>query len=157
MTKEPWFVRLEKKKATAGRTATFAFPVINGTAHAYVPAKGVLAKRVRALSMIATDLTRAQTLLSLALSNSDALIHEALWTSAISCYGRCFTSGEGRGMKLEASAHLAHLSASLRSVHDGVMHLRHELVAHSGNSGQESLGTRFWTRYVPPWSTRPGG
>lgn len=128
---------LEKRNNVAGREATFAFPVIDGTAHAYAPALGPLAKRVRALSMIATDLDRAQALLSVSLANSDALIHESLWASAIACYGRCFTSGEGRGMKLEALAHLAHLSTSLRAVHDGVMHLRHELVAHAGNSGHE--------------------
>jgi hypothetical protein len=124
--------------AADGKKRTHTFPVIDGQVLPYTPAKGRLAIRLRALALISDDLRRVRLLVTQAMKISDPTIHDALWTSAVSAYGRCFTSADGRGFKLEERDHLSEFTIEQLEFHAAVMRLRHDYVAHAGRNALET-------------------
>lgn len=71
----------------------------------------------------------------------DREIVKALFVAAISFYGKCFTVGQGRPVKLERIM----LPEALRETHDTAMTYRHDYVSHSGARGIES-GRAYFVR-----------
>ncbi|MGU9850283.1 hypothetical protein ACU680_05765 [Pseudomonas koreensis] len=71
----------------------------------------------------------------------DREIVKALFVAAISFYGKCFTVGDGRSVKLERIM----LPEELRETHDTAMTYRHDYVSHSGSRGIES-GRAYFVR-----------
>lgn len=65
--------------------------------------------------------------------DSQSIILQAVWFSAIIVYAKCFTQAEGRGVKLERSM----LPEHLRKSHDSIMEFRNTIVAHAGAGGIE--------------------
>jgi len=55
-------------------------------------------------------------------------IIKGLFVAALTFYGKCFTSCEGRKVKLERNF----LEEKYRSAHDDAIHMRHNFAAHSG-------------------------
>jgi hypothetical protein len=53
---------------------------------------------------------------------------KAMFFAAVTCYGKCFTQADGRGVKLE----LDHVASEHRAKHLEVMEYRHQLTAHAG-------------------------
>jgi hypothetical protein len=65
------------------------------------------------------------------------IILRHLWESSIIGYGRCFVEAEGRKVKLDL-ADLKGLPSNHKALHEGIMDLRHQLVAHAGKSGKKA-------------------
>ncbi len=61
---------------------------------------------------------------------------KGLFISALTFYGKCFTSCEGRRLKLDRNKHI---SEEHRKTHDQVMKLRHNFAAHSGAENFEEV------------------
>ncbi|PKG36912.1 hypothetical protein, partial [Psychromonas sp. Urea-02u-13] len=62
---------------------------------------------------------------------------EAFYLSAIISYGKCFTVGKGRKIKLEASD-IFKSNNHLKKIHDELINQRHNYVAHAGNTTYEA-------------------
>ncbi|WP_064608900.1 hypothetical protein [Photobacterium sp. J15] len=60
---------------------------------------------------------------------------KGLFVAALTFYGKCFTSCEGRKVKLERK----HVPEELQETHDNVMKLRHNFAAHSGAENFEEV------------------
>ena len=60
---------------------------------------------------------------------------KGLYVAALTFYGKCFTSCEGRRVKLDRKI----LGESYQSAHDDVMHMRHNFAAHSGADSFEEV------------------
>lgn len=60
---------------------------------------------------------------------------KGLFVAALTFYGKCFTSCEGRKVKLERKQ----LSEDQQVVHDQIMELRHNFAAHSGAENFEDV------------------
>ncbi len=60
---------------------------------------------------------------------------KGLFVAALTFYGKCFTSCEGRKVKLESSI----FDAEQLEVHDNIMKLRHNFAAHSGAENFEEV------------------
>ena len=68
-----------------------------------------------------------------------------LYVAALTIYGKCFTSAKGRRVKLEKRIFDDHKSnpAQFLSSHEHIMHLRHNLAAHSGTTSLEGTEVVF--------------
>ena len=68
-----------------------------------------------------------------------------LYVAALTIYGKCFTSAKGRRVKLEKRIFDDHMSnpAQYLSSHEYIMHLRHNLAAHSGTTSLEGTEVVF--------------
>lgn len=64
---------------------------------------------------------------------------KALFVAAISFYGKCFTVGRGRRVKLDDPV----VPKNLLEVHEEAMRLRHNYVSHSGEAGVEAGSAVF--------------
>ncbi|MCP4230912.1 MAG: hypothetical protein GY771_12315, partial [bacterium] len=62
-------------------------------------------------------------------------IVKGLYVASLTFYGKCFTSCDGRKLKLKRSF----LGEQYRSAHDEVMHMRHNFAAHSGADSFEEV------------------
>jgi|SRR5690554_749592 len=60
---------------------------------------------------------------------------KGLFVAALTFYGKCFTSCEGRGVKLEKSM----IDPEYLDLHDHIMKLRHNFAAHSGAENFEEV------------------
>lgn len=60
---------------------------------------------------------------------------KGLFVAALTFYGKCFSSCEGRGIKLERG----NISEEFQDAHDHVMKLRHNFAAHSGAENLEEV------------------
>lgn len=60
---------------------------------------------------------------------------KGLYVAALSFYGKCYTSCEGRRTKLEATQ----LNDEYQDAHKSVMHMRHNFAAHSGAENFEEV------------------
>ena len=60
---------------------------------------------------------------------------KGLYVAALTFYGKCFTSCEGRRVKLEKSI----IDVKFRNTHDEVMRMRHNFAAHSGADSFEEV------------------
>ncbi len=113
-------------------------PRLDGKPCPYVVVEGPLAKRVAGLSLISRDIRDVQEILSrLDPHQHDSVGNRALMFGALALYGKCFTQAKDRRITLAAKDIFG--TAEARSSHDRLMHLRHEYVAHGGNTKQEQL------------------
>ncbi|MGQ7860240.1 hypothetical protein ACUN0G_13230 [Pseudomonas sp. 32A] len=67
------------------------------------------------------------------------LICSSLYLSAITLYGKCFTSAEGRIAQLQETQILKRMSESQQKNHAKFMDLRHNWAGHGGNSNHELM------------------
>lgn len=111
----------------------------------YVVLKGPIFDRLCGYHLIRKDLNFAQNaLLSLKgrqESNRDTLIEQCLWFASCVSYAKCFTSAEGRGVKLEQDEVYKGANEKLLETHKLIMHERHEYISHSGNTAYEISNT----------------
>lgn len=61
------------------------------------------------------------------------ILLKALSRAIVITYGKCFTTAEGRRVKLEKNI----ISEACQAMHEELMNARHEYVAHAGNSAHE--------------------
>ena len=61
-----------------------------------------------------------------------------IYSYFVSTYGRCFTDGKGRAGKLQVE----HVPSRYTSVHQRIMHARHNVIAHSGDA-EENYGSMY--------------
>lgn len=70
-------------------------------------------------------------------NNHNEVVRTALWYSSISLYGKCFTDAStSKSSKLESKDCFTKGDKFI-GVHEQIMHLRHNLVAHRGDTIQE--------------------
>ncbi len=68
------------------------------------------------------------------------IIAPSLWYSIVATYGRCFTdASHSQKPKLEKRDCFDHSNSELEQIHDYLMFLRHNFVAHRGNSESEEV------------------
>jgi hypothetical protein len=60
---------------------------------------------------------------------------KGLYVGALTIYGKCFTSCEGRRLKLQKKF----MDQEYRELHDHIMHMRHNFAAHSGSDNFEEV------------------
>lgn len=72
------------------------------------------------------------------LRNPEDSVAELRWHSAVLAYGRCFVSADGRGTKLE-STHVQELGKNQTTLHNKIMELRNQYIAHSGKNEQQRV------------------
>jgi len=65
-------------------------------------------------------------------------IKQTVWESFIIKYAKCFTKAEGRKVKLEAKDLFKNNSVQME-IHHELMELRHQHIAHGGNSKNEFI------------------
>jgi len=151
---KPVNMKLVKVTGPDGKLqGVFAFHVRDGQMCPYVAAKGRFAKRVRSLTMIASDLKRVASFLKLIRGQIEPELVDALWSAAVVGYARCFVSSEGRGTKLERRDHIQNLSPALLKCHDFILNARHNFVAHAGDTKMEQSAVHI---VLQPQSSRPG-
>jgi hypothetical protein len=93
-----------------------------------------LAKSLAGYAEILDDLKRGIASLKRIhlLGIEDDVLLEALFSQAITNYGRCFTPADRRKLKLDKGSPWILNGTIEEAIHDQVMHLRHQLVAHAG-------------------------
>ena len=69
-------------------------------------------------------------------------IKQTVWESFIIKYAKCFTKAEGRKVKLEANDLYKNNSGQME-IHHELMELRHQHIAHGGNSKNEFIDSFF--------------
>mgnify|MGYP000341983542 CR=1 FL=1 len=60
---------------------------------------------------------------------------KGLYVGALTIYGKCFTSCDGRRLKLQKKV----MDKEFRELHEHVMHMRHNFAAHSGSDNFEEV------------------
>lgn len=100
-----------------------------------------LTRRLSGLLLIHNDLQYARDALAVfketCLDASRAVVNQALWSSVIISYGKCFAEARGRKIKLEKKDHLQGASKEELAAHDELIALRNQYVAHAGMSLNE--------------------
>lgn len=71
--------------------------------------------------------------------DQDQLICSSLYLSAITLYGKCFTSAEGRGARLQEAQVFKRMSESQQKKHAKFIDLRHNWAGHGGSSSHELI------------------
>lgn len=71
--------------------------------------------------------------------DQNQLICSSLYLSAITLYGKCFTSAEGRVAQLQETQVLKRMSESQQKSHAKFMDLRHNWAGHGGKSNHELM------------------
>ena len=71
--------------------------------------------------------------------DQDQLICSSLYLSAITLYGKCFTSAEGRVARLQEDQVLKRMSEDQQKKHSKFIDLRHNWAGHGGSSSHELL------------------
>jgi len=87
--------------------------------------------------------------------NESALIRKALYTSLVITYGKCFASANGRRLKLDKSAVFNKETDDLKLLHEQLIEVRNEYIAHGGSTDLESSSVSLvfhpdLTNKVPP-------
>ena len=95
-----------------------------------------IAKRCLALARIETELTQAILLAKMIDAEQQAHVNLAFWQSAIMSYARCFSKAWGRGTTLETE-HVDRAGSTFLPVHDRIMELRNQYIAHAGDHTEE--------------------
>jgi hypothetical protein len=106
-----------------------------------VPLEGPLPERLKGLSLIREDLKQVDAIFD-ELGSSESLSiprQKGLLFGALALYGKCFTEARGRKTTLKAESIFKGAPDELRNRHDWLMRLRHEFVAHGGDSQEEQL------------------
>ena len=98
---------------------------------------GFMSRSFTAFCSIREDLLLIRKYLIKLQTEKDTLISSALTYSTISLYGKCFTDASGsKSSKLEPN-HLFDKSSQLLTTHEYLMNLRHNFIAHRGDSEGE--------------------
>lgn len=66
-------------------------------------------------------------------------LKKSIWQSFIITYGKCFVNAKGRKIKLEPNSVFKKANKDLLRIHDELMELRHQYIAHSGINAYETL------------------
>lgn len=113
--------------------------VIDGEKRKAIKYEGKLAKQARGFNLISQDLSQCINWLDIN-SKEQPIIASALHRAFAITYGKCFTQAKGRGVQLNPD-HIFRTApeASYRDVHDQIMEMRHDFVAHSGSSKFEKV------------------
>ena len=113
-------------------------------------------KRLTGLLLIRNDLLYVKDALTIlrktCLDTSHEVINQALWFSAVTVYGKCFTETKGRKTQLHKKDHLRDASVDEMLAHDELMTLRHSYVSHAGISLNERADV--WIALHPSHTTR---
>ena len=72
----------------------------------------------------------------------DEEIIKSLWITSVIIYGKCFTSSKGRKIILDEK-NFFKTNFKLKSLHKDLMTLRHNYIAHAGNSIFENIEPRI--------------
>lgn len=75
------------------------------------------------------------------LSSHDHLIVISLFTSSVVTYAKCFTKALGRSAKLSDDLIKSSASKDLLDIHNRIMTIRHNFVAHAGMTAMETSKT----------------
>lgn len=67
------------------------------------------------------------------------LTERSLFVSSIVTYARCFTKTDGRGIKLESKDCFDTNQIDFKKLHDSLMEIRNQYLAHAGVSNSERL------------------
>jgi len=108
----------------------------NGKQLPFLIADSPIAKRCLALARIENELAQAVKFTRMIDKNQNGHVNLAFWHAAIMSYGRCFSNSWGRGTTLEKD-HVEQAGSSFVAIHDDIMDLRNQYVAHAGNHTQE--------------------
>ena len=106
-------------------------------------------KRYTGLTSIQLDLTFVKdSMRQLAEMGDNDLqtTRRSLFISSIITYGRCFTQTKGRGIRLEPADYI---KAQYKIIHDELMNLRHEYIAHAGVSDGEKFYATIYFNIIP--------
>ena len=144
----------ENLKITLTEPTSFALRMLkNGAPCPFIPLDGKIATRCLGLGLIEGELRQARSLLEMI--DSDMQTQGlALWHAAVAGYGRCFVSAEGRKTKLER-VHLKDLPIESQKAHEYIMQVRHQRVAHAGNSPDGSAAVnRMFLQLMPETGER---
>ena len=95
-----------------------------------------IAKRCLALARIENELMQAVLLAKMIDSPQQGHVSLAFWHAAVMSYARCFSNAWGRGTTLERE-HVDQAGSAFLAIHDDIMDLRNQYVAHAGNHTQE--------------------
>jgi len=96
-------------------------------------------KRYKGLTSITLDLAFIKDsigLLNEIKNNEQKTIERSIFISSIITYGRCFTKTRGRGTTLESKDYI---KPQYKDLHEHLMELRHEYIAHAGISEGEKI------------------
>lgn len=76
-----------------------------------------------------------RTVTKISPNREDFSIVKGLYVAALTFYGKCYTTCEGRRVKLEKNI----MDEEFIGVHDDIMHMRHNFAAHSGADSFEEV------------------
>lgn len=109
--------------------------VVDGKTLPHIILEEPIAKRCLGFCLIEEELKQAIELVKLIDPKNQPKINLSLWHTVIMNYSRCFTKTWGRGIKLEKQ-HYDGLYENSTELHDYILYLRNEYVAHSGNNSE---------------------
>lgn len=135
---ERWGVAIDRPPSPGVLSVEIVDTSTGKAMHCIVANEGP-AKRLRGIAMVDNDLERVKGLLNAMREGESDALTELMWHGAIIAYARAFASTDGRGFKLERDLHVAGLGAARKEVHERVMHLRNEYVAHAGQNNVQSV------------------
>ena len=70
--------------------------------------------------------------------NEDPIVNACIWHSIIITYGKCFTDASiSKRTKLEINSVILTNEIELKMIHDKLIHLRHNFIAHRGDNEYE--------------------
>lgn len=70
--------------------------------------------------------------------NEDPIVKACIWHSIIITYGKCFTdTSVSKRTKLEINSVITDSEIELKKIHDKLIHLRHNFIAHRGDNEYE--------------------
>ena len=103
--------------------------------------EGHLPGRLKGLSLIKEDLKQVHEILDELVADETASIskQKGLLFGALALYGKCFTQAKGRGTQLNADSFFKKAPRELQERHKWMMRLRHQFVAHGGDTQEEQL------------------
>lgn len=132
-------------KSQQEQNMIFEFPNEFGNPYLIIYYRTQIGKKYAALFSIKEDLELAQryteTYLSLEENESNSLIRQSLWCSAVVSYAKCFTNAKsGRKLFLNIDECFKMKTDTIFiELHDLIMDIRHNFLAHGGTSKLSKL------------------
>jgi hypothetical protein len=131
-------------RSTLGKNEDFALrfiPSIDGAPIPIYLIEHPIAKRILGLTFLEKDLERSFRCIELIPAQTEKIIIESLWLSAVGFYARCFVSGDRPRLE---DTHLRNLSPELKKMHDETIHMRHTHVSHAEGDEFEKGQVQAW-------------
>ncbi|WP_019407701.1 hypothetical protein [Pseudomonas psychrophila] len=89
------------------------------------------------------------------IDSNDDIVKRSLFTSSVITYGKCFATGELRGVKLDISFIKKIFTPKLLSRHKNIIEIRNKYIAHANTETHEKAHTFIAFDHNPPPNRQP--